>query len=86
MDDVERQLTRGVVLKLVVAAEVDHGPDAVVGDRLPAGIGELPDAVGPDDSAVAGLSSVLGWETAEIADVEAALPGELSRSNRQFRR
>jgi hypothetical protein len=86
VDDLERQLSGRIVSQLVVTAEVDHGPHAVVCDGLPAGIRQLPNTVRSDDSAIAGLGAVLRRKPTEVADVEAALPGQLSRTKCQFRR
>jgi hypothetical protein len=76
VDDVDGHVERGVALELVVAAEVDDRADAVVDERLPAGIGQVPDAVRPDDRAELGRPSVLRDVSAQVADVEAPLPAE----------
>src|SRR5204862_3993345 len=75
-----------VVFTLVLAAQVEHGVDAVRDERLPAGLAQLADAVGPDHRAEASLAAVHGSMAAEIADVEAAVPDEVSRRQLQLAR
>jgi hypothetical protein len=76
VDDGDRQLEGRVALELVVPAEVDDRADAVVDERLPAGRREVSYAVRADDGAEPSLASVLGRMPAQVADVEAAVPGE----------
>src|SRR5205823_8434761 len=66
--DLDRQLRRRIVAKLVVSAQVDRGADAVLDGGAPAGIRQLPDAVGADDPAVARLAAVARRVAAEVAD------------------
>src|SRR5919197_222953 len=53
-------VSRSVHRELAVEAEVDDPRDAVVDEGLPAGVGEVPDAVGPDDGAEPRRAPVLG--------------------------
>ena len=62
--------------KAVVGPQVDRELDAVVGKRLPPRIGERADRVGADDHAGARLAPALEREAAEVANVDAAVPGE----------
>ena len=78
VDDVDRHIGGRVFLALVVAAEVDHRPDAVVDEGRPAGLGQKPDAVRPHDRAAVRLASVTRRVAAQVADVDAAVPGELA--------
>jgi hypothetical protein len=78
VDDVNRELARGIVLELVRAAEVDDRTDPVVEERSPARVREKPDAVGANDPTVPCLATVPGRMAAEIPNVETAFPGELS--------
>lgn len=68
-----------VVLALLVEPQVEHRADAVVDRVAPAGLGELPHAVRANHTPAARRLAVLGPVVAEIANVEAAVPGEPSR-------
>jgi hypothetical protein len=48
----------------------------MVGERAPALVGQRANVVGANDGAEACTSTVLGGKTAEVANVDAAFPGE----------
>jgi hypothetical protein len=77
--DAHGQLAGRVVRALVVAAEIDHRADAVIDERPPASLAQLPDAVRPHDGAGPRLAAVARRQPAEVPDVEAAVPDEVSR-------
>jgi hypothetical protein len=64
---------RGVLADLVGVAEVDDGADAVALQRAPSLGAQLLEGVGADERAVADAA-----EAAEVADVAATVPGEVS--------
>ena len=76
--NLDRRLRRRVFGQLLVRAQVDDCPDAVIDERLPAFFCQLADAVGANDRVESSLAAVLGRVPAEVADVEAAVPGEVA--------
>src|SRR5256714_7056888 len=69
-------VTRLVQHQLAAEAQVDDPRDAVVEERRPACVAELPDAVGPHDGAEPRRAAVLGRMAAQLPDVDAPVPGE----------
>ena len=74
--DVDVDVARLVLCELLGEAQVDDPLHAVLGERAPAVVGQPANVVGANDAAEPRTSAVLGRETAEVADVQAALPGE----------
>jgi hypothetical protein len=74
--DVDLDVARLVLCELFRPTQVDDARNAVFSERVPAGVGERANVVRTDDGARACTSPVLGRQPAEVADVEAALPGE----------
>src|SRR5205807_4899338 len=83
MDDLDRQVARRIELEVAVEAKVDDARDAVVEEGLPARVAQVPDAVRPDDGAETRRAAVLGQVPAEVADVDAPVPGESSARRQQ---
>src|SRR6185369_6490541 len=77
--DFHRQLRRRVVRTLVVAAEIYHREDAVIDERLPPVVAQLPDAVRPHDRTESRLAAVPSRQATELADIHTAVPREISR-------
>ena len=76
VDDLDVDVARRVLRELLRPAQVDDPPDAVLGERAPAGIGQPTHVVRSDDNPFANPPAVLGRQAAEIARVQAALPGQ----------
>lgn len=71
----------GSVVGLALVAEVDDPLDSVLGDGIPATVGEQADVIGANDHAKAGLGPVLDRQPAEVANVAAAFPREPALSD-----
>src|SRR5919206_144327 len=76
VDDVDVELARRIGLELAVEPQVDDARNAVVEERGPAGVAQEPDTVGADHGAEARGAAVMRGVSAEVADVEAAVPAE----------
>ncbi len=81
----DRQLGGRILGELLVRAEVDDRPDAVVDDRLPARVGQLAHAVRPDDRPPTRFRAVLGRMPAEVAGVQQPVPVEVSATRQLLR-
>jgi hypothetical protein len=86
VDDLDRQVGGRIVLALVVATEVEDCANAVLHERAPALVAELRHAVGPHDRAEARLAPIGRRQAAEVADVQAPVPDQISSSMRQLLR
>ena len=78
MDRHERQVDRRVDLPFVGETQVDDGPDAVLDERPPTGVGQAIDVVRTNVHTEVRLAAGLGRMAAEIADVVQSLPVEIS--------
>src|SRR5207247_926077 len=74
--DLDRELPWRVERQIAVEPQIDDARDAVLQERGPAGVAQRPHGVGPDDRAEARRAPVLGRVAAEVADVDAPVPGE----------
>jgi len=73
---VDVDVARLIVGELLGEAQVDDALHAVIGERAPAFVGQPANVVGANDTAEPRTSTVLGRETAEVTNVDAALPDE----------
>lgn len=69
---------RGVGTALVVVAQVDDRPNAVLGERRPSRGGQPVERVTTDDGAPTRHAAVRRGQAAEVAHVEAAVPVEMA--------
>jgi hypothetical protein len=76
MHHVEVDVARLVFGKLLGEPQVDDALHAVLGECAPALVGQPADVVGANDAAKPRTSTVLGGETAEVANVDAPFPDE----------
>src|SRR5690348_15618588 len=79
MNDVDVDVAWRVLAELLRPAEVDDARDAVCLERAPPVVGQLPDVVGTNEAPEQRLAAVLERDTAEVPDVQAPLPFQMTR-------
>src|SRR5581483_9401418 len=79
MADVDVDVARRIVRELLRPAQVDDALDPVLRKRTPAVFGQVGDVVCANEDATSRLAAPCKRHSAQITDVEAALPAELTR-------